>query len=83
MHVVPQIRISTKIPPTTWKNLPGHTHGKFFINRPYKKRSEDLLKLRRYQQRMAAAFLTGHAPVRKHLNTTGLLMGIQHADFAG
>jgi hypothetical protein len=31
---------------TTWNNLPGHGHGKIFISRPYKKKAEDILKLR-------------------------------------
>jgi hypothetical protein len=31
-----------------------------------------LLKLSRHQLRLIVAFLTGHAPVRKHLNIMGL-----------
>jgi hypothetical protein len=46
-----------------WKDLPGHSHGKLFIGRPYKKRAEDLLKLSRHALKIAVAILTGHAPV--------------------
>jgi hypothetical protein len=60
---------------TAWKDLPGHRHGKLFISRPSKKRAEDLLKLSKHQLRMVAAFLTGHAPVRKHLRIMGLFDG--------
>jgi ribonuclease HI len=56
----------------TWKDLPGHRHGKLFVSGPCKKRAEDLLKLSRHQLRMVVAILTGHAPVRTHLRTTGL-----------
>jgi hypothetical protein len=60
---------------TTWNNLPGHRHGKLFISGPCKKRADDLLKLSRHQLRLVVAFLTGHAPVRKHLNIMGLFDG--------
>jgi hypothetical protein len=59
----------------TWKDLPGHRHGKLFISGPCKKRAEDLLKLSRHQLRMVAAIFTGHAPVRMHLRTMGLFKG--------
>ena len=32
-----------------WIDLPGLRHGKLFIDRPCKKRADDLLKLRRHQ----------------------------------
>jgi hypothetical protein len=60
---------------TTWNNLPGHRHGKLFIRGPCKKRAEGLLKLSRHQLRLVVAFLTGNAPVRKHLNIMGLFDG--------
>jgi hypothetical protein len=50
-------------------------HGKVFVGRPCKKRAEDLLKLSRHQLRMLVALLTGHAPVKKHLNIMGLFDG--------
>jgi hypothetical protein len=40
-----------------WKDLPAHRHGKLFISKPYKRRAEDLLKLSRYQLKMAVAIL--------------------------
>jgi hypothetical protein len=55
--------------------LTGHRHGKLFISWPCKKRADDLLKLGRHQLKMVVAALTGHAPVRKHLRTLGLLEG--------
>ena len=58
-----------------WKNLPGHRHGKLFIDKPCKKRADDLLKLGRHQLKMIVAILTGHAPVRKHLHLMGLFNG--------
>jgi len=61
---------------STWRDLPGHRHGKLFIGRPCKKRADDLLKLCRHQLKMVAAILTGHAPVRGHL----YIMGQFHAD---
>jgi hypothetical protein len=39
------------------------------------KRADDLLKLGRHQLRIADAPLTGHAPVRVHLQTMGLFSG--------
>jgi hypothetical protein len=53
----------------------SHRHGKFFIGRPCKRRTEDLLKLSTHQLKMAVAILTGHAPVRKHLQIMGLFDG--------
>jgi hypothetical protein len=50
----------------TWKDLPGHRHGKLFISGPCKKRTDNLLKLSRHQFSMVVAILTGHAPVRTH-----------------
>jgi hypothetical protein len=29
---------------STWKDFPGHRHGKLFIGKPCKKRFDDLLK---------------------------------------
>jgi hypothetical protein len=66
---------------TTWKNLPGYRHGKHFISRLRKKRADDLLKLSRHQLRMVVAFLTGHAPVNKHLNIMGLFYGDPNCRF--
>ena len=57
---------------TTWNNLPGHRHWILFINGPRKIKAGGLLKLSRNQLRSVVAFLTGHAPVRKHLKTMGL-----------
>jgi hypothetical protein len=59
---------------TTWKNLPCYRHGKLFISRPCKKRG-------RHQLRMVVAFLTGHAPVKKHLNVMGLFDGDPNCRF--
>jgi hypothetical protein len=58
-----------------WNDLPDHRHGKLFIGGPCKKRADDLRKLSRHQLKMAAAILTGHAPVRTHLLTMGLFEG--------
>jgi hypothetical protein len=55
-----------------WRDLPGRRHGKLFIGRPCKKRADDLLRLRRPQLKTVVAILTGHAPVRRHLNIMGL-----------
>jgi hypothetical protein len=66
-----------------WIDLPGLRHGKLFIDRPCKKRAEDLLKLSRHQLKMAIAIYTGHAPVRGHLFTTGLFDGDPICRFCG
>jgi hypothetical protein len=58
-----------------WRNLTGHRHGKIFIGRPCKKRADDLLRLSRPQLKMVVAILTGHVPVRRHLNIMGLFDG--------
>ena len=58
---------------TAWIDLPGLRHGKLFIGGPCKKRPDDLLKLGRHQLKMVIAIYTGHAPVRGHLYTMGLL----------
>jgi hypothetical protein len=60
---------------SAWRDLPGHRHGKLFIGRPCKKRSDDLLKLSKHQHKMVVAILTGHALVRGHLRTMGLFEG--------
>jgi hypothetical protein len=57
------------------RDLPGHRHGKLFIGRPCKKRADDLLRLSRPQLKMVVAILTGHAPVRRHLNIMDLFDG--------
>jgi hypothetical protein len=59
----------------TWRDLPGQRHGKLFIERPCKRRADDLLKLSKRQLKTAVAVLTGHAPVRRHLYTMGLFDG--------
>jgi hypothetical protein len=50
-------------------------HLQASIGRSCKKRADDLLKLGRHQLKMVVAVLTGHAPVRGHLYTTGLFDG--------
>jgi hypothetical protein len=40
-----------------------------------KKRADDLLKLSRHQLKIVVVILTGHAPVRRHLNIMGLFTG--------
>jgi hypothetical protein len=60
---------------TTWRDLPGHRHGKLFIGKPCKKRADDLLGLSGHLLRLTVAIFTGHAPVRGHLFTMGLLDG--------
>jgi hypothetical protein len=55
--------------------MTGHRHGKVFISGPCRKRADDVLKLGRHQLKMVFAFLTGHAPVRKHQRTIGLFEG--------
>jgi hypothetical protein len=44
-----------------------HRHGNLFIEKPCKKRADDLLKLSRHLLRLTVAIFTGHAPVRGHL----------------
>jgi hypothetical protein len=66
-----------------WRDLPGQRHGKLFIGRPCKRRADDLLKLNRHQLKTAVGVLTGHAPVRRHLHTTGLLDGDPTCRFCG
>jgi hypothetical protein len=58
-----------------WEDSPGQRHGKLFLSRPCKKRAENLLRLSRHQLTMVVAFLTGHAPLRKHLHIVGLFDG--------
>jgi len=60
---------------SAWRDLQGHRHGKLFIDRPCKKRADDLLKLSRHQLKMVVAIFTGHAPVRWHLYIMGLFVG--------
>jgi hypothetical protein len=48
---------------STWKTAQGCRHGKFFMERPCKKRADDLLKLGRHQLKMAVATLTGHLQI--------------------
>jgi hypothetical protein len=60
---------------STWRDLPGHRHGKLFIGKPCKKRADNLLKVSRHLLRLTVAILTGHAPVRGHLYTMGLFDG--------
>jgi putative component of toxin-antitoxin plasmid stabilization module len=60
---------------STWRDLPGHTHGKLFIGKLRKKRADNLLKLSRHLLRLTFANLTGHAPVRGHLYTMRLFDG--------
>jgi hypothetical protein len=50
-----------------WKEIPGLRHSKLFTNKPWKVRTDSLLKLNRSQLRMITAVYTGHAPVRGHL----------------
>jgi hypothetical protein len=63
------------IPTSTWRDLPGHRHGKLFVGRPCKKSADDLLRLSRPQLKVVVAILTGHAPVRRHLNIMGSFDG--------
>ena len=60
---------------SAWRDLPAHRHGKLFIDRPCKKRADDLLKLSTHQVKMVVAILTGHAPVRGHLYIMGMFDG--------
>jgi hypothetical protein len=57
---------------SAWRDLPCLGYGKIFIGRPCKKWADELLKLSRHQLKIVAAILTGHAPVRRHLNIMGL-----------
>ena len=57
--------------------------GKLFIDRPCKKRADDLLKIGRHQLKMTTAIYTGHAPVRGHLFTVGLFDGDPICRFCG
>jgi len=66
-----------------WIDLPGLRYGQLLIDRPCKKRADDLLKLGRHQIKMATAIYTGHAPVRGHLYTMGLFDGDQICRFCG
>jgi hypothetical protein len=59
----------------TWKDKRSCRHSKLLISRLCKKRAYCLLKLNRHQIKLAAALLTGHAPVRGHLRTIGLFNG--------
>ena len=58
-------------------------HGKSFIGRPCKKRTDDLLKLSRHQIKVATSIYTGHAPVRGYLYTVGLFDGDPICRFCG
>jgi hypothetical protein len=62
---------------------PGCRHGKLFIGKPSKKRTEDLLKLGRRQLKMAVAILTRHVPVRGHLRNMSLYDGDPSCRFCG
>jgi hypothetical protein len=66
---------------SAWRDLPGHRHGKLFIGRPCTKRADDLLRLSRPQLKMVDAILTGHTPVRRHLNIMSLFDGDQTCRF--
>jgi hypothetical protein len=68
---------------TTWNSIPGHKHGKLFINGTCKKKADGLIKLSRNQLRSVVTFLTGHAPVRTHLNIMGLFEGDPTGRFCG
>jgi hypothetical protein len=58
-----------------WRYLPDHRHRKLFIGRRCKKRVDGPLKLSRHKLKMVTTILTGHAPMIKHLRTTGLFEG--------
>jgi hypothetical protein len=60
---------------STWRDLPGHRHGKLFTGKPCKKRADDLLRLSRHLLRLTVAIFTGHAPVRGHLYIMDLFDG--------
>ena len=55
-----------------WNLSPGNIHGKRMVIRPSKKLAEDLIRLSRPKLRKVIGFLTGHAPLRKHLHTMGI-----------
>jgi hypothetical protein len=63
--------------------MPGCRHGKLFIDRPSKKRADDLLKLGRHQLKMILAILAGHAPVRGRLRIMVLFNGDPSCRFCG
>jgi hypothetical protein len=48
-----------------------------------KKRAEDLIKLSRHQLRTVVADITGHVPVKKHLNITGHVPVKKHLNITG
>ena len=54
-----------------------------FIDRPCKKRADDLPKLIMHQLKMVTATYTVHAPVRGHLYTVGLFDGDPVCRFCG
>ena len=58
-----------------WEKCPGGRQGKLFIKEPCKKRTEEILKLNRLQIKTITGLLSGHAPLKKHLNTMGLWNG--------
>jgi hypothetical protein len=60
---------------SAWRDLPGHRQGKLFIGRSCKKRADVLLKLSRHKLKMVVAILTGHDPLKRHLNIMGLFKG--------
>jgi hypothetical protein len=68
---------------STWKDTPGCKHGKLFLDKPCKKRADDLLKLGRHQLKTVVAILTGHAPVKGCLRTMGLFNGDPTCRFCG
>jgi len=63
--------------------FPGLRHGKLSIDRPCKKRANDLLRLSRHQLKMVIVIYTGHASVRGHLYTMGLFDGDPVCRFCG
>jgi len=66
-----------------WIDLSGLRHGKVFIDRPCKKRADDLLKLDSHQLKMAIAIYTGMLLKGSTCLLWACLMGIQSADFVG
>jgi hypothetical protein len=69
-HYAPELLVTS-----TWRDMPGHRHGKLFIGKPCKKRADNLLRLSKHLLRLTVAIFTGHAPVRGHLYTMGLFDG--------